>query len=183
MHTEVHVHGNISLKRGITGAEIETALRTWFDYVDVDSLAEATSAREDEPGIALDSRRRVLEICWTGWVGRNFQRVVEEALSQLCPLAEQTAEVEVTYYHEDGRDEFGVVFVGPTADAIEEARRRRMMQDVSALLARQFNDGEIGEVTALIQRLFEQQRGQQGSSDASASTVRTSVPRGTRHLH
>ena len=181
MHTEVHVHGNISLKRGITGAEIETALRTWFDYVDVDSLAEATSAREDEPGIALDMRRRVLEICWTGWVGRNFQRVVEDSLAQLGPLAEQTAEIELTYYHEDGRDEFGIVFVGPSADAIEEARRRRMVQDVAGLLARQFNDVEIAEVTTVIQRLFEQQRSQGG--EGQTSTVRTTVPRNTRHLH
>lgn len=182
MHTEAHVHGNISLKRGVTGAEIETAFRSWFDYVDVDSLAEATSAREDEPGIALDARRRVLEICWTGWVGRNFQRIVEESLAQLGPLAEQTAEIELTYYHDDGRDEFGIVFVGPSPEAIEEARRRRMIQDVAGLLSRQFNDAEVGEVTQLIQRLFEQQRGQ-GTSEGAASTVRTTVPRNTRHLH
>ena len=44
MHTEVHVHGDISLKRGAGSAEIEQALRPWLEYVDVDSLAEATSA-------------------------------------------------------------------------------------------------------------------------------------------
>ena len=43
---------------------------------DIDGLAEAKSAREDEPGIVFDKRRRALEICWTGWVGRNFQKAL-----------------------------------------------------------------------------------------------------------
>ena len=33
MHTEVHVHGDISLKRGAGSAEIESALRPWLEYV------------------------------------------------------------------------------------------------------------------------------------------------------
>jgi hypothetical protein len=183
MHTEVHVHGNVALKRGVTAAEVETVLKPWFDYVDVDSLAEATSAREDEPGISVDSRRRTLEICWTGWVGRNFQRVVEEALTGLCALSDQAADIELTYYHEDGRDEFGMVFVGPTAASIEEARRRRMIGDVSALLARQFNDAEVAEVITVIDKLMAEQRARGGVESASSTTVRGSIPAGAKHLH
>ncbi len=182
MHTEVHVHGDIPLKRGVSVSDIESALRTWFEYVDVDSLTEATSAREEEPGIAMDSRRRVLQICWTGWVGRNFQRVVEESLASLGQYCEQTTEVEISYYHEDGRDEFGVVFIGPSAESIEEAKRRRMVQDVSTMLARQFSDAEIGEVVAVITKLFEQRKAS-GNTGPGASSMRGPMPGGTKHLH
>ena len=181
MHTEVHVHGDIPLRRGASATDLESALRPWLDYVDVDSLAEATSAREDEPGISLDLRRRVLQICWTGYVGRNFARAVEGALAALGEYAETTAEIEVTYYHEDGRDEFGVVFVGSSPEEIEQAKRQRMLVDVAALLGRQFGEGEVREVTGLIQKLFDQR----GTLTESAETVAVSTPirRGSKHLH
>jgi hypothetical protein len=182
MHTEVHVHGDISLKRGASSAELEAALRPWLEYVDVDSLAEATSAREEEPGIALDLRKRLLQICWTGWVGRNFQRALEAALSGVCEFVESASAIEVTYYQEDGRDEFGVVFVGPDSASIELAKRRRMMDDVAMLLSRQFSDDEVGEVTALIERLFEQHAKEQRQSTGSSSAIRGPVP-GRKHLH
>lgn len=183
MHTEVHVHGDVPIRRGVTSAEIESALRPWLDYVDVDSLAEATSAREDEPGVALDLRKRVLQICWTGYVGRNFSRAVESALSAICEYSEAPAEVEITYYHEDGRDEFGVVFVGPSPDAIEQAKRTRMIEDIAVLLGRQFGDGEIREVTGLIQRLFEEQAARAGKPGLEPISVPTTPRRGSRHLH
>ena len=41
MHTEVHVHGVVALKAGVTQAEVEQALRPWLDYVDLDGLADA----------------------------------------------------------------------------------------------------------------------------------------------
>ena len=182
MHTEVHVHGDISLKRGASSAEIEAALRPWLEYVDVDSLAEATSAREEEPGIALDIRRRVLQICWTGWVGRNFQRALESALSSVCEFVEAASAVEVTYYQEDGRDEFGVVFVGPDHAAIAHAKRRRMIDDVSMLLARQLGEEEVNQVAALIERLVDQQQRQQGDAGAT-TTIRGPLPGGRKHLH
>jgi hypothetical protein len=179
MHTEVHVHGDISLRRGVTAQDIEAAVRGWLDYVDVDSLAEATSAREDEPGVSLDLRRRILQICWTGYVGRNFQRAIEGSLAALCEYSEAVAEIEVTYDHEDGRDEFGVVFVGPSPAAIEQAKRKRMMDDVQALLVRQFGDAEVREVVGLIERLFERQ----GGTTSSSASLHGPIPGGTRHLH
>lgn len=183
MHTEVHVHGDIPLRRGVTGNDIEAAVRPWLDYVDVDSLAEATSAREEEPGVALDLRRRVLQICWTGYVGRNFARALEGALSALCEYSETTVEIDVTYYHEDGRDEFGVVFVGPSPDAIEQAKRSRMVEDVAALLGRQFGDAEIREVTGVMQRLFEERQTRSGETGTEAVTLSAPVRRGAKHLH
>lgn len=184
MHTEVHVHGDVPLRRGVTAQDIEGALRGWLDYVDVDSLAEATSAREDEPGISLDLRKRVLQICWTGYVGRNFQRAVEESLAAVAEFAEAVAEVEITYYHEDGRDEFGVVFVGPSPAAIEQAKRKRMVDDVTALLARQFNETDVREVVGVIERLFERSGGASAEGGGSAtSTYHGPKPGGSKHLH
>ena len=183
MHTEVHVHGDVPLRRGVGTAEVESALRAWLEYVDVDSLAEATSAREDEPGIALDVRRRVLQICWTGYVGRNFGRAVESALAALCEFVESPAEIDVTYYHEDGRDEFGVVFVGPSPESIVQAKRTRMIEDVAALLGRQFGEAEIREVTGVIQRLFEEQAARVEKSGPEPVAMPAPIRRGNRHLH
>ncbi len=182
MHTEVHVHGDISLKRGAGSAEIEQALRPWLEYVDVDSLAEATSARDEEPGIALDVRKRVLQICWTGWVGRNFQRALESALSAVCEFAEGAAAIEVTYYQEDGRDEFGVVFVGPDPTAIERAKRGRLIEDVAMLLSRQFGEQEVGQVATLIERLFEEQARSQQDPASAPAAIRGPIS-GRKHLH
>ena len=69
-------------------------------------------------------------------------------------FADQTSVVELSYYHDDGQNEFGVVFVGPTPEAIHEAQRRRMLEDVSLLLSRHFGEEEIGEVVAVVNGLF-----------------------------
>jgi hypothetical protein len=86
MHTEVHVHGTVSLRNGVTQPEVEQALRSWLDYVDIDGLSDARSAIQDEPGIVFDRRRRVVEICWTGYVGRNFQNALDAAFQLLGPI-------------------------------------------------------------------------------------------------
>ena len=182
MHTEVHVHGNVSLRASATQQELEQALAPWLSYVDIDNLADAKSAQQEEPGIVFDKRRRVLEICWTGWVGRNFQKALETAFEALCPFSEEASGVEVTYYHEDGRDEHGMVFVGPTPEAVQEAQRRFMVEDVSALLARNFGDAEISEVVGLVNQLFDRRlaAGDEPRSSVSERTPRASIK---KHLH
>lgn len=180
MHTEVHVHGTVLLKSGVSQTEVELALRSWFDYIDVDGLADARSAHQDEPGIVFDRRRRALDICWTGYVGRNFQQALEGAFDSLSPYSEEAAAVEVSHYHEDGQDEHGWVFVGPTPEAIGDMQRRRVMDDVSALLARHFGEAEIGEVTALVNQLFVR-RAAEGPQERTA--LRPSGASGKKHLH
>jgi uncharacterized protein DUF6806 len=180
MHTEVHVHGTVSLRNGVTQPEVEQALRPWLDYVDIDGLADARSAIQDEPGIVFDRRRRAVEICWTGYVGRNFQNALDAAFQLLGPYSEEAAAVEVSYYHEDGQDEHGWAFVGPTAEAIQEMQRRRLVDDVAAVLARHFGDAEIGEVSALLNQLFAR-RGP--GADAEREQPRSVRVPGKRHLH
>ena len=185
MRIEVHVHGNIPLRPGVTQAQVETALRPWLEYIDEDSLADAHSVYEDEPGIGFDARERLLEICWTGDVGRTFREHVEPALLGLNPLTERAAEIEITYYHDDGQDEFGVVFVGPTPEAIHEAQRQAMIEDVSNILARQFGESEIGEVVALLNELFARTAPSAGGTLRQGSvTVQSPVSdKGRRRLH
>lgn len=181
MRTEVHVHGAVPMRHGVTSAQVEAALKPWLDYIDEDSIADARSAYEDEPGISFDGKKRVLEMCWTGDVGRNFREHIEAALQSLNPYTEQAAEIEVTYYHEDGQDEYGVVFVGPTAEAIHEAQRLAMVEDVTHLLSRQFGEAEIGEVVAVVNHLFS--RTPAGSVREPSPPLQTSASNTRRRLH
>src|SRR5258708_24393779 len=180
MHTEVHVHGTVPLKSGVSQTEIELALRSWFDYVDVDGLADARSAHQDEPGIVFDRRRRALDICWTGYVGRNFQRSLEGAFESLSPYSEEAAAVEVSYYQQDGQDEHSWVFVGPTPHSIRDMQKRRMIDHLSSLLSRHFGDAEIGEVTATVHQLCTL-RGAETPQDRTQ--VRSGGVSGKKHLH
>ncbi|MCL4801742.1 MAG: hypothetical protein KJ025_19280 [Burkholderiales bacterium] len=186
MRIEVHVHGNIPLRPGVTVAQIEAGLRPWLAYIDEESLADVHSVYEDEPGVAYDPARRLLEVCWTGDVGRNFREIVEEALQGLNAYTERAAEIEVTYYHDDGTDEYGIVFVGPTPEAIREAQRQRMVDDVAHLLTRHFGDSEIGEVVALVNQLFQRTWAEQGTAvrPSSATQVQPSAaPSNRKRLH
>jgi hypothetical protein len=185
MRIEVHVHGNIPMRAGVTPAQVEAALRPWLEYIDEDSLADARSVHEDEPGIVFDTRERVLEICWTGDVGRTFREQVEAALQGLNPYTDRAAGIEISYYHDDGQDEFGVVFVGPTPEAIHEAQRHAMIEDVSHTLARQFGESEIGEVVALLNQLFARTAPSAGGilHQGSVTVHAPAGDKGRRRLH
>jgi hypothetical protein len=184
MRTEVHVHGSIPLRTGVSLSQVEAALQPWLDYLDVESMDELKSIQRDEPGLVFEGRRRLLEICWTGDVGRNFRKVVEDSLQALCRYSDQASEVQLSYYHEDGRDEVGIVFVGPNPESIHEAQRRRMVEDMSNLLSRHFGQQEVTEVISHVNELFARSWAQRGSSDqAELSSEPIPTPRGRKHLH
>ncbi len=182
MRVEVHVHGTVLLKSGTTSTQIETALRPWLEYIDEDNIADVKSVHPDEPGIVFDRRRRVLDVCWTGDVGRSFRQALSESLDALNRFSEEAAPFDITYYHDDGRDEFDLLFVGPSVQAINQAQRRRMMEDLQLLLKRQFNDAEAGEVLALVNQLFER-HWQSGSSAQTAAAEPAAVPLSRKQLH
>jgi len=156
MRTEVHVHGNLRFMKGVSAAQVESSLRPWLSYLDIDSVEEARSLEQEEPGITYDTTARELTICWTGEVGRNFHRCVEESMQSLGPLTDGTTVIELTYFHDDGQDESQLIFVGPSPEAIHEAQRTRMVEDVQYLLGRHFGREGIDRVVSVVNELFDQ---------------------------
>jgi len=158
-------------------------MRPLLDYIDEDSLADVRSIHPDEPGIAFDRRRRVIEICWTGDVGRSFRQLLAEALESLNSYCEEAAPVDITYYHEDGRDEFDVIFVGPSPESIDRARRQRMMEDLQHVLSRDFDDAEINQVLNLVNQMFDRRWESGRRTGEKPSTETPTIPVRRRHLH
>src|SRR5918911_829583 len=140
MRHEVHVHADIPILEGVSRRQIEQALAPLLEYLDADGIAELKSLEQDEPGFKYDEKELILYVCWTGEVGRSFDEAVE---------------VDLTVYHENGEQESKLLFVGPTAQAIHEAQRRCMVEDIAAILARQFDKTQVAEVTALVNDLFD----------------------------
>jgi len=185
MRTEVHVHGSVFLCKGVRLSQIDQALRTWLDYLDVDTIADAHSLEREEPGISYDPKERVVNICWTGEVGRSFQSRLTESFHNIGPLAEYASEVEVTYYPEGGDDEFYQIFIGPSPQAIHDFRRQCVVEDVSTMLARHLGKAETEQVSALIHKLFDTgavNKPPGGEEPLTSSTVIPLHPR-NKHLH
>ena len=55
----------------------------------------------------------------------------------------------------ESRDDFVLLFVGPTPEAIMQAQRNLLVEDVVALMERHFDGAELGGVVAEIDKLFE----------------------------
>lgn len=184
MRTEVHVHGTLNLCNSVTLPQVESGLRRWLEYLDVETLSEAHSLEPDEPGIVFHRSDRTLEICWTGEVGKNFSTRLQEALNALGPLTESASQVELSYYHEDGHDEQQMLFVGPSAEAIQLAQRRHMIEDVSGLLSRHFGPEEVTEVTDLVNVLFDRELKNRKSTEPDTPPSGASLlPFRRKHLH
>jgi hypothetical protein len=126
-----------------------------LDYLDADGLADVKSLEPDEPGFKYDEKELLLTVCWTGEIGRSFDGALEAALGSLGPLCYEAVEVDLTVYHENGEQESRLLFAGPTAQAIHAAQRRCMLEDVAAILGRQFGKERVAEVTALVNDLFD----------------------------
>ncbi len=185
MRMEVHVHAEIPVVEGVTRQQIEQALQPWLAYLEVETLADAKSLEPDEPGLEYDESARSLLICWTGEIGRSFQQVLEAALEAVGPFAEEAAEVDVTLYHEGGEQESVLLFVGPNAQAIHEAQRRCMLDDVSGMLARQFGKTQIEPIIGMINELFDRDWKEKIAQPAKSERAFETYSRapGRRHLH
>lgn len=186
MRLEVHLHGYIELCEGVSRRQVETAMRPLFDYLDVENMAEVRSLEENQPGIVYHQRDFSVEICCTLDVGNSFFGALEKSMTALGQFAEQGTAIEVILYHEDGRDETQLIFIGPTPDAIYDAQRRRMVEDVAVLLRRQFNESATDEVVALINELFRRERNRPVAAQEDNNDDFTTLqpPGGSRHrLH
>lgn len=165
---EIHVHGQVPLRPGTRFEQLQEALKPLWMYAGARSLADgATSAYEEEPGITYDPKNSVLSMCWTVAGDEDFRQSLDEMCMGLNELAEHGAAIEVTFYdaefdedeadeNEASRDDFLMLFVGPTPAAIMQVQRDLLVQDVVNLMERHFDGAELGGVVAEIDRLFTQ---------------------------
>ena len=187
MPTEIHLHGYLELVEGVSRRQVEHALRPLLDHLDVEQLNAVKSLEPEQPGFHFDAQQWTLDICCTLEVGPNFLAVLEAAMHALGPLLENAAPIEVSTYHDDGRDEFQLLFVGPTPAAILEAQRREMLADIEDLLARQFKPRAVNEVLALVDRLFRDPASMRAADQMPQAGDDLSItmpsPPGRRRLH
>jgi hypothetical protein len=117
------------------------------------------SAYEEEPGIKFDAQEHMLQMCWTVRGDDDFRQSLDEMCMSLNELAELGAAIEVTFYDADfdedeeddgteSRDDFVMLFVGPTPAAIMQVQRDLLVQDVVNMMERHFDGSELGGVVA-----------------------------------
>lgn len=163
---EIHVHGDIPLRADVRYEQLQDALKPLWKYAGARSLADgAPSIYEEEPGIQFDAPKHLLQICWTVPGDEDFRQSLDELCMALNDLAEQGAAIEVTFYdtefdeeEEDAggeaRDDFVMLFVGPTPAAIMQVQRDLLVEDVVNLMERHFDGAELGGVVAEIDKLY-----------------------------
>jgi hypothetical protein len=155
MRHEVHVHADSPILEGVSKRQVEQAIAPWLEYLDADGLADVKSVEPDEPGIKYDEKELMLYICWTGEIGRSFHPALEQALENLGPYCYEAVELDLTEYLDNGEQQSKLLFVGPTPHAIHEAQRRCMIEDVTAILGRQFDKEDIAPLAAQVNELFD----------------------------
>lgn len=165
---EIHVHGDVPLRPEVTYAQLQDALKPLWVYAGAKSLADgAESSYEEEPGIKFDAPEHLLRMCWTVPGDEDFRQSLDEMCMSLNELAEQGAAIEVTFYDADfdeeeeapeaeSRDDFVMLFVGPTPAAIMQVQRDLLVEDVVNLMERHFDGAELGGVVTEIDKLFSQ---------------------------
>ncbi|HEY9530958.1 MAG TPA: DUF6806 family protein [Burkholderiales bacterium] len=184
MRLEVHVHADIPILEGVSKRQLEQAFAPLLEYLDADNLADVKSLEPDEPGIKYDEKELILTLCWTGEIGRSFNGALEAVLDNLGPYCYEAVEVDVTLYLENGEQESRLMFVGPTAQAIHEAQRRCMIEDVAAILGRQFEKNEVAQVTALVNELFDRDWKEKASKQKKSERAFETYTRPSRkNLH
>jgi hypothetical protein len=184
MRHEVHLHADIPILEGVSRRQLEQAFAPLLEYFDADGLADVKSLEPDEPGIKFDEKELLLTVCWTGEIGRSFHLALDAALDNLGPYCYEAVEVDVTTYLENGEQESKLLFVGPTAQAIHEAQRRCMVEDVAAILGRQFDKAAVTQVTALVNELFDRDWKEKASQEKKPERAFETYTRPSRkNLH
>jgi hypothetical protein len=184
MRLEVHLHADIPVLEGVSKRQLEQAFAPLLEYLDADGLSDVKSLEPDEPGIRYDEKDLLLYLCWTGEIGRSFHGALEATLENLGPYCYEAVEVDVTTYLENGEQESKLLFVGPTAQAIHEAQRRCMVEDVAAILGRQFDKAAVTQVTAIVNELFDRDWKEKASQEKKPERAFETYTRPSRkNLH
>ena len=163
---EIHVHGQLALRSDVGFDALQDALKPLWKYAGARNLTDAAaSAYEDEPGITFESDEHLLQMCWTVAGDDDFRQVLDEVCMNLNEVAALGAAIEVTFYDndfddeddsrgQDSRDDFIMLFVGPTPADIMQAQRDMLVNDVMHLMERHFDGAELGGVVNEIDKLF-----------------------------
>ncbi|MFM7330376.1 MAG: DUF6806 family protein [Brachymonas sp.] len=163
---EIHVHGDVPLRADVSYAQLQDALKPLWSYAGAKSLAKgAVSAYEEEPGIRMDEKEHVLHMCWTVAADEDFRSSLEEMCMNLNELAAGGAAIEVSIFdaefdeededdEAESRDDFLMLFVGPTPGDIMQIQRDMLIDDVTAVMERHFDKADLGGISAEIDRLF-----------------------------
>jgi len=163
---EIHVHGDVKLRPETGFDALQDALKPLWKYAGARSLADgAASIYEDEPGIRFDPQEHLLQMCWTLPGDDDFRQQLADMCMNLNEISAVGAAIEVTLYDaeydeedeeagRESRDDFLLLFVGPTPEAIMQAQRDLLVEDVVGLMERHFDGAELGGVVAEIDKLF-----------------------------
>ena len=163
---EIHVHGDVPLRDDVTYTQLQEALKPLWEYAGAKSLAKgAVSSYEEEPGIRMDEKEHALHMCWTVAADEDFRSSLEEMCMNLNELASGGASIEVSIYdtefdeddedeEKESRDDFLMLFVGPTPGDIMQVQRDMLIDDVTAVMERHFDKSELGGISAEIDKLF-----------------------------
>ena len=170
---EIHLHGEVQVRDDVTALDVEESLRPLWHYAGVSSMIEgAGSLHQEEPGILFDPERRVIQMCWTVQGDDDFRQTLDDVCMGLNDVASQGSALEVTFYdvhfdqddeddedHEgdpdaESRDDFLMLFIGPTPAAIMQVQRDLLVHDVLHLMERHFDPNELGGVVEAIDQLF-----------------------------
>lgn len=170
---EIHVHGDVPLRSDVTQTQLEEALKPLWSYTGAKTFSKgAVSAYEEEPGLKIDTKEHVLHMCWTVPANEDFRQALEDMCMGLNELASAGAGIEVSIYdaefdeeEEDGdgeghdeetesRDDFLMLFVGPTPGDIMQVQRDMLVEDVMLLMERHFDRSEMTGVVTEVDKMF-----------------------------
>lgn len=168
---EIHVHGQIFLRNDVRFNEVQEALRPLWLYAGASSFAQgAVSAYEEEPGIQFDARENAVQLCWTVRGDEDFRQSLDDVCMGLNELSDRGCVLEVTFYdrefddmedeedtpiHEgESRDDFFLLFIGPTPAAIMQVQRDLLVQDLVSMMERHFDASELQGVVQEVDKLF-----------------------------
>jgi hypothetical protein len=163
---EIHVHGQVPLRSDVSLDQLQDALRPLWQYAGALSLEDgATSAYPEEPGIRFNPQDSTLQMCWTVSGDEDFRQNLDDLCMGLNDLASAGAPIEVTFYdnefdeeegdrEQESRDDFVMLFVGPTPADIMQAQRDLLINDVIHMMERHFDSSELGGVVNEIDKLF-----------------------------
>jgi hypothetical protein len=186
---EMHIHGDVPCRLGITPADIESALSPLIAYTQRHFADQGgSSLYEQERGIQFSEDDQVLHFCWSVAGDVDFRETLDELVMGLNDISREGAALEVSFYdlefddeawdeqsthggadlsdedsddetadedEDPSRDDFFVLFVGPTPAAIMQVQRDLLVRDVTMLMERHFDKDDMTPVIEAMDKMWE----------------------------